>query len=410
MNGNWLHWIQSLHEKYGEVVRVAPDELSFHDSRAWNDIYGHRISGKGMCSNRFLNLAAMFSLTPLAFFPKDLRFYLLKNPIYPDTNPIVMENNVEEHGRVRKVFSHAFSNQALKKQEPLLLTHVTQFVRELQEKRGSDFDLVAMLNFVTFEMMSDLAFSESMGLFEGNQESIKWVESLSAELKMATLVRAGLYYPSFLKLLQFLTPRSLKEQRMYHVKRANERVDRRIGRDRKQTDIWSLTEREDADGKTMLSVPEMHVNAKNFLIAGTETTATALSALNYYLLKNPAKLKKLTDEIRASFTSTEDMSLERLAQLKYLGVCIDEGLRLHPPVPIGLGRIVPKGGKMISDYWVPEGVKHQTSSLSPVVRILINSCNNPDRSSSRTIHRLPRPSPLPSSQRLYSRALDRSRI
>lgn len=34
-----------MHEKYGEVVRIAPDELSFISPGAWNDIYGIK-SGK----------------------------------------------------------------------------------------------------------------------------------------------------------------------------------------------------------------------------------------------------------------------------------------------------------------------------------------------------------------------------
>lgn len=34
-----------MHDKYGEVVRVAPDELSFINPGSWNDIYGIK-SGK----------------------------------------------------------------------------------------------------------------------------------------------------------------------------------------------------------------------------------------------------------------------------------------------------------------------------------------------------------------------------
>ena len=33
---------QKLHEQYGDVVRVAPDELSFASASAWKDIYATR--------------------------------------------------------------------------------------------------------------------------------------------------------------------------------------------------------------------------------------------------------------------------------------------------------------------------------------------------------------------------------
>ncbi|KAJ5117586.1 cytochrome P450 [Penicillium atrosanguineum] len=32
--------INELHDKYGLVVRIAPNELSYIDPKAWNDIYG----------------------------------------------------------------------------------------------------------------------------------------------------------------------------------------------------------------------------------------------------------------------------------------------------------------------------------------------------------------------------------
>ena len=39
-----------------------------------------------------------------------------------------------------------------------------------------------------------------------------------------------------------------------------------------------------------------------------------------------------------------------------MNACIEEGLRIFPPVPIGLLRIVPKGGSDIDGHMIPEGV------------------------------------------------------
>lgn len=38
--GNHKHAIKKLHDEFGPVVRIAPSELSYIDSRAWQDIYG----------------------------------------------------------------------------------------------------------------------------------------------------------------------------------------------------------------------------------------------------------------------------------------------------------------------------------------------------------------------------------
>src|ERR1700744_1870578 len=34
--------VERLHDKYGEIVRISPDELSFITETAWKDIYQYR--------------------------------------------------------------------------------------------------------------------------------------------------------------------------------------------------------------------------------------------------------------------------------------------------------------------------------------------------------------------------------
>jgi cytochrome P450 len=69
-------------------------------------------------------------------------------------------------------------------------------------------------------------------------------------------------------------------------------------------------------------------NASLFLAAGSETTATLLTGLTYHLTNNPDKLQKLVDEIRAEFEDESQITMERLANLKYLNACLEEGLRV----------------------------------------------------------------------------------
>jgi len=35
-------YTKTLHDKYGPIVRLSPNELSFNTVDAWEDIYGHR--------------------------------------------------------------------------------------------------------------------------------------------------------------------------------------------------------------------------------------------------------------------------------------------------------------------------------------------------------------------------------
>ena len=42
LTGKLIHRQRELHEKYGEIVRIAPDEVSFANEQAWDDIYSFR--------------------------------------------------------------------------------------------------------------------------------------------------------------------------------------------------------------------------------------------------------------------------------------------------------------------------------------------------------------------------------
>eukprot|EP00250_Pteridium_aquilinum_P015126 c22397_g1_i1 orf=197-1762(+) len=91
----------------------------------------------------------------------------------------------------------------------------------------------------------------------------------------------------------------------------------------------------------------------NFMIAGRDTTALTLSWLLYALDKNPSVQEKLMEELYqveglnnkvatndGSFPSEEQiwrfanlLTYEKITGLQYLQACLQETLRLYPPVP-----------------------------------------------------------------------------
>lgn len=91
-------------------------------------------------------------------------------------------------------------------------------------------------------------------------------------------------------------------------------------------------------------------------VAGSETTATLLCGLTNHLLRNPDIFERLKAEIRGAIKSEEDLVIANLINLPWMNACIEEGLRIFPPVPIGLLRTVPEGGSDIDGHMVPGGV------------------------------------------------------
>jgi hypothetical protein len=147
ITGSIISHLSSLHSQYGPIVRIGPTELSYIDPSAWKDIYGLKTNTGGQ-------------------MPKDPAFY----DITPESrvSNVATDLSDESHARQRKVFSHAFSERALRKQEGLVARYVNKLVERLNDiaRAGEEVDLVRMLNFTTFDIMSDLAFGEPLDLLE----------------------------------------------------------------------------------------------------------------------------------------------------------------------------------------------------------------------------------------------------
>lgn len=110
---------------------------------------------------------------------------------------------------------------------------------------------------------------------------------------------------------------------------------------------------------------QIAAHASDFVLAGSETTSTALSCITFYILKDPRIMKKLQAEIRSSFKSYNEIDAQSTAPLKYVHAVALEGLRMYPPLPFALPRVVPEGGDLVDGRFVPGGV---LLPISPILK------------------------------------------
>lgn len=94
-------------------------------------------------------------------------------------------------------------------------------------------------------------------------------------------------------------------------------------------------------------------NAEILIIGGSETTATLLSGVTYLLLQTPNAYQKLKDEVRSTFHSQEEIDLISVNKLSYMLACLDEALRMYPPVANGLPRVCPPAGAKVLGEYLP---------------------------------------------------------
>lgn len=129
---------------------------------------------------------------------------------------------------------------------------------------------------------------------------------------------------------------------------------------------YLLRGRDPEFGNTGITMGELKGEAVLLTVAGSDTSATTLSAVFFYLVRNPIALEKLTTEIRSTFADIEEIkSGLKLGNLPYLRACIDESLRMNPPVGGTLPRTVLPGGLHVEGIgYLPEGTEVGTSAYA----------------------------------------------
>lgn len=337
-NGVLPAYVARLHEQYGEVVRISPDELSFLHPDAWRDIYGHGVKD-----------------APGHVPPKDWNRY---GRSLSGASALILERDPAKHARSRKIFTPAFSERALAQQAPLFIKYADKLVEVLRgmEKQGTDLDLVRMYNCTTFDVMGDLTFGEPLHMLD-TAEYDPWVNIIFKNIRRGT--QLGLiynHYPLVGRAFRAMLHKTLSKFQYEHAQFSATRVTKRLekGRASEGVDLWDLIlKQEEEKGETVMPKAEMDVNAGLFMVAGTETTATLLSGLTYMLLTTPDAMNKLVHEIRNAFTTSDAISMDVLAGLPYLNACVKEALRIYPPVPVGLPHFTPAEGSTICGHFIP---------------------------------------------------------
>ncbi|KAL2816694.1 cytochrome P450 [Aspergillus granulosus] len=341
IGGRFPQAIKKLHQEHGNVVRIAPNELSFIQGDAWKAIYGTRVGHRQKM--------------------KDFRFY---SPSVGGAPSIIVSNDAD-HSRFRRLMSHGFSDSSLRGQEPIIKSYVDLLMQRLHENiEGGKkaVDLVKWYNFTTFDIIGDLAFGEPFDCLK-NSDYHQWISILLSQVKTATYANVSRRLPGSRYLLQLITPRHIVSQRDTHVALTTEKVKARLGKPNDRPDFFSNILKYNNTEKG-LSFQELVSNGSILIIAGSETTATLLSGVTYLLLRNPRVLSKLQDEIRSTFMDESEINLESCNKLEYCLAVLTEALRVYPPVGPGLPRIVDAQGDTIAGNWVPGGTVVSISQLA----------------------------------------------
>ena len=125
-----------------------------------------------------------------------------------------------------------------------------------------------------------------------------------------------------------------------------------------QKDLFSaLMEARDPETSCGYTNDELVVEAGILIVAGSDTTATSLTATIFYLMHHSATLSRLQAEICDKFSNVEEIRIgQQLNSCSFLFACIDEAMRLSPAVGALLPREILEGGLIVDGECFPTGV------------------------------------------------------
>jgi hypothetical protein len=88
---------------------------------------------------------------------------------------------------MRKVMAHAFAESSLREQESIIHSYCDLLIKRLYDQiegpSKGNVDIVAWLNFTTFDIIGDLAFGESFGGLERGDYH-PWISTIFDSLKV----------------------------------------------------------------------------------------------------------------------------------------------------------------------------------------------------------------------------------
>lgn len=205
LSGKTHHRLAALHEQYGSVVRVAPNELSYIERRAWEDIMGRQKAGR-----RNENPKAPWYLSPRS---KD-----------------ILGASHGDHSRMRRIMAPSFSNGAMLEQPPLMKSHVDLLIQRLREKANDDkigIDMRDWYNYATFDIIGELAMGEPFGCLRESTLH-PWISLIFSNIRLTAMVLVCNRSPLLYMFFPFFVSTKLIKQFIEHQKLSRAKVAKRL--------------------------------------------------------------------------------------------------------------------------------------------------------------------------------------
>ncbi|CAJ0961074.1 unnamed protein product, partial [Mesorhabditis belari] len=248
---------------------------------------------------------------------------------------------------VRSIVSPVFTSGKMKKMHQTILERVDAFVDELDRKTRNGkthMDIYDEWQALTLDTIARVAFGVNCNSIQDRNDV--FYTNCQAFFQLLGLDKSWITVPlSFMfpaigpylrplsdlaqverPLVQKLKEAIAKRKKMIGTAEAEERPDLI------QLLLEQDLERQNTENKPPLGDDVVLSNCHSFLLAGYETTSTALAYCTWLLAKHGDVQERLYDEIIETFSNDQPIDYEKAMKSEYLDCVYRETLRLYPPV------------------------------------------------------------------------------
>lgn len=275
---------------------------------------------------------------------------------------------------------------ALSGYEERVIRYTNELIDQISARLGQPMNASIWFNYYSFDVMGDLAFGKPFGMLKSGSTHYLMQAFEKGMLPVGWLSPLPWIIPVF------ASAPIIGDDFTEFIRWCREQVDKRMRMDVKVPDITSWLFVDPKGDRRWLSG-----DARLIVVAGSDTTATALTYVFYHLASDPTQVEKLRTELKTRLQPGTPFGVRDVQSGPHLNGVINEALRMHPPVPSGAPRLTPPEGITVDDVFVPGGTN---VTVSPYVmgRCEYSSVNVKwSDDCSRAM--------LCSTQRLHSRAL-----
>lgn len=282
-------------------------------------------------------------------------------------HPVANTHNTRDkdvHARKRRVLSHAFSESAMKEMQRYILGNIRTFCEQVGLADGTadskgwskPRNMADWFNYLAMDILGDLSFGKAFHMLE--QDDNRFALDLVEAAATRHLICGTMPIVDKLGVDKYLFPNLAAGRARYMNYSKGQLAERtKLGEETDRRDFfYYLLKARDPETGQGFSTPELWAESNLLIIAGSDTTSTAMAATMFYLVRTPHALKKVTEEIRSKFVDVEQIVHgPALGGLTYLRACIDEAMRMSPSVGGILPREVMAGGMVIDGHSIPAG-------------------------------------------------------